>query len=104
MADAGEKLKVFISYSRRDAAEFADELTAGLELAGFAPFLDRQDISPGEDWETRLGGLIAESDTVVFGVSPEVVKSEGCVGEVNKTLAQSKRLLPVIFKPVPNTD
>ena len=39
MADAGEKLKVFISYSRRDASEFADELVAGLELAGFAPFV-----------------------------------------------------------------
>ena len=25
MADSGEKSKVFISYSRRDAAEFADE-------------------------------------------------------------------------------
>ena len=45
---AGDKLKVFISYSRRDAADFADELVAGLELAGFAPFLDRHDIKPGE--------------------------------------------------------
>jgi hypothetical protein len=44
----GDKLKVFISYSRRDAADFADELVAGLELAGFAPFLDRHDIKPGE--------------------------------------------------------
>jgi hypothetical protein len=41
MADAGigEKLKVFISYSRKDSAAFADELVAGLEVAGFAPFL-----------------------------------------------------------------
>jgi hypothetical protein len=45
---AGEKLKVFISYSRRDAAAFADELVAGLELAGFDPFIDRLDIKPGE--------------------------------------------------------
>jgi hypothetical protein len=55
---AGEKLKVFISYSRQDAADFADELVAGLELAGFAPFLDLHDIKPGEPWEDRLGGLI----------------------------------------------
>jgi phosphomannomutase len=34
-----EKLKVFISYSHRDSADFADELVAGLELAGFEPFL-----------------------------------------------------------------
>jgi hypothetical protein len=39
MAD-GQKLKVFISYSRKDSSDFADELVAGLELAGFAPFLE----------------------------------------------------------------
>src|SRR4051812_35082858 len=81
---AGEKLKVFISYSRRDASEFADELGAGLELAGFAPFLDRHDIAAGEDWEARLGGLITQSDTVVFVISPEAVKSERCVWEVDR--------------------
>jgi TIR domain-containing protein/WD40 domain-containing protein len=106
MADtgAGEKLKVFISYSRRDSAAFADELLAGLEVAGFAPFLDRHDIAPGEPWEARLGGLIEQSDTVVFVVSPEAIKSDRCVWEVDKTLALSKRLLPVIFKPVPEHD
>src|SRR5262249_39634004 len=103
MADvsAGEKLKVFISYSRRDSAESADELLAGLEVAGFAPFLDRHDIAPGEPWEARLGGLITQSDTVVFVVSPEAVKSERCTWEVDRTIELSKRLLPVIFKAVP---
>src|SRR5262245_42234971 len=106
MADvsAGEKLKVFISYSRRDSAAFADELVAGLEVASFAPFLDRHDIAAGEDWEARLGGLIALSDTVVFVVSPEAVKSERCTWEVDRTLELSKRLLPVIFKSVPDHD
>src|ERR1043166_4846600 len=104
MADTGEKLKVFISYSRRDAAEFADELVAGLELAGFAPFLDRHDIAAGEDWEARLGGLIAQPDTVVSVVSPESVRPGRCVGEVERTLANSKRLLPVVYKPVADAD
>src|SRR5215468_9107654 len=106
MADvsAGEKLKVFISYSRKDSAAFADELVAGLEVAGFAPFLDRHDIAAGEDWEARLGGLIAESDTVVFVVSPEAVKSERCVWEVGRTLGLSERLLPVIYKTVLDAD
>jgi formylglycine-generating enzyme required for sulfatase activity len=103
-ADAGEKLKVFISYSRRDSAAFADELVAGLEFGGFAPFLDRHDIAAGEDWEARLGGLIAQSDTVVFVVSPEAVKSGRCTWEVDRTIQLSKRLLPIIFKPVPEHD
>jgi hypothetical protein len=103
MADsgAGERLKVFISYSRKDSEEFADELLAGLKVAGFAPFLDRHDIVAGEDWEARLGGLIEQSDTVVVVVSPEAVKSERCVWEVDRTIELSKRLMPVIFKPVP---
>src|SRR5262245_42926147 len=106
MADAGapEKLKVFISYSRRDSSDFADELVAGLELAGFAPFLDRHDIAAGEEWEARLRGLIAQSDTVVFVVSPEAVSSERCIWEVHQTVDLSKRLLPVIHKPVPDSD
>jgi hypothetical protein len=72
-AGAGEKLKVFISYSRKDSTAFVDELVAGLEYGGFAPFLDRHDIVAGEEWEARLGGLIEQSDTVVFIVSPEPV-------------------------------
>src|SRR6516162_3349579 len=103
-AGAGEKLKVFISYSRKDSAAFADELLAGLEVAGFAPFLDRHDIAPGEPWEARLGGLITQSDTVVFVVSPEALKSKQCTWEVDRTLEVSKRLLPVIFKSVPDHD
>jgi WD40 repeat protein len=101
---AGEKLKVFVSYSRKDSATFADELVAGLKLAGFAPFLDRHDIAAGEDWEARLGGLIAQSDTVIFVVSPEAVKSERCTWEVDRTIELSKRLLPVVFKRVPEQD
>jgi hypothetical protein len=95
---SGDKLKVFISYSRRDSSDFADELVAGLELAGFAPFLDRHDIAPGEPWEERLGSLIQQAETVVYVISPEAVKSERCQWEVDKTLALSKRLMPIVFQ------
>ena len=103
-SNTSEKLKVFISYSRRDSSDFADELLAGLELAGFAPFLDRHDIAPGEKWEERLGGLIAQADTIVFVVSPEAVRSERCQWEVDNGFAASKRVLPVIWKHVPESD
>jgi hypothetical protein len=103
-ADTGPKSKgkVFISYSRKDSAAFADDLVLGLEDRGFAPFLDRHDIKPGEPWEARLGGLIEQSDTVVFVISPGSVRSERCVWEVDKAFALSKRILPVIYKSVPD--
>jgi hypothetical protein len=49
---------VFISYSRQDAADFADELVAGDELAGFSPAIDRHDIKLGGPSEDRFGGPI----------------------------------------------
>jgi hypothetical protein len=48
--------------------------------------------------------LIQEADTVVFVVSPEAINSERCNWEVDKTVELSKRLLPVIFKPVPDAE
>ena len=93
MADTSTgKLKVFISYSRKDSAAFADELVLGLEDRGFAPFLDRHDIKPGEPWEARLGALIEQSDTVIFVISPESAKSERCVWEIDNALGFSKRI------------
>ena len=48
MADisaAGDrKLRVFISYSRKDE-DCAQELLAGLEVVGFEPYLDKHDIA-----------------------------------------------------------
>jgi hypothetical protein len=101
MGDAGaeEKLRVFISHSRTDSAAFAEELAVVLEIAGFAPFLDNGEMTTG--WNVRLGGLIEYSDAVVFVVSPEAVKSERVLWEVDRTIELSKPLLPVIFKPVP---
>lgn len=103
-ARSPEALKVFISYSRRDSRDFAEEVVAGLQLAGFAPFLDRHDIAAGEEWEARLIGLIAQADTIVFILSPELINSRRCKWEIEKAAAQSKRLLPVIFKSVAPAD
>ena len=96
---APEAAKVFLSYSRRDAA-FADDLVAGLQACGFEAYIDREDIAPGEAWEARLSGLIGEADTVVYVISPHSVNSEQCHWEVTETLAMSKRLLPVVWEPV----
>ena len=52
-----ERLKVFISYSRKDSA-FAEDLLLALEAAGFDPYLDKHDIVPGEPWEERLDRLV----------------------------------------------
>lgn len=97
-------LRVFISYARADGSALAEDLKTGLEVAGFAPFLDRHDIAAGEDWEARLGALIEAADTVVFLVSPAAVRSERCTWEVKTAEDLSKRVLPVLAVNVPEVD
>ena len=99
----GPKLKVFVSYSRKDAA-FADELVSGLELCGFDAYLDKEDIAPGEPWEARLGHLIRDGDTVVFVLSPSSIASKHCEWEVAETVRLSKRLLPIVWQHVPDNE
>jgi len=96
MQPLGERLRVFISYARLDASEFALELLAALELAGFEAFVDRHDIAPGEDWELRLERLIGSSHTVVFVVSPASAASKECARELAQAQAASKRIIPVV--------
>jgi hypothetical protein len=100
MESTTDKLKVFLSYARHDASALADELSAGLAVAGFEPFLDRADIAAGEDWELRLSKLIAGADTVVFLLSPAGVQSERCAWEVATAERLSKRIIPVVAVPV----
>src|SRR3954467_3774040 len=97
------KLKVFLSYSRKDGA-FAEELRAALDLLGFEAYLDKEDIAPGEPWEERLGNLIRLADTVVFIISPESLKSDHVKWEVDETARAGKRLVPVILTQVPDND
>jgi formylglycine-generating enzyme required for sulfatase activity len=104
MADAGAgtqgPLRVFISYSRKDE-EFAQDLLAGLEAAGFEPYLDKHHIAAGEDWEARLGRLIEAADAIVFIMSPDSIASQRCGWELERSDVLQKRLLPIVLRRVP---
>jgi WD40 repeat protein len=98
------KPRIFVSYARSDSSALADELVAGLEVAGFEPYLDRHDIAAAEDWEARLGALILSADTVVFILSPAAVRSDRCAWEVERARKLGKRVIPVEGKPTLEAD
>jgi hypothetical protein len=95
----GSKLKVFVSYSRRDL-DFADQLVAVLESQGFQTFIDRTGIYGAEQWEERLGQLILQGDTVVFLLSPDSAESDVCAWEVDEAIRRGKRIIPVLCRPL----
>jgi TIR domain len=86
------KPTIFISYARSDSSALAEELVAGLELAGFEPYLDRHDIAAAEDWEARLGALIQGADTVVFILSPAAVRR--LRAQPDKKIVDSQAAIP----------
>lgn len=49
----GDKLKVFISYARRDTAA-ADALVAALQSREFEVLIDRRSLPFGDEWQAEL--------------------------------------------------
>jgi tetratricopeptide (TPR) repeat protein len=103
VAADGDRAKVFVSYSRKDTA-FARMLVEALTQRGFDPFLDTNDIAPGEPWQERLSGLLAAADTVVFCISPDWVASPVCGWELDESARLGKRFIPVIARSVAVAD
>src|SRR3954451_8824283 len=88
---------VFISYSRKDMA-FAYRLEAALKTRGFEPLIDRSEIYAFEDWWQRIEALIAQTDTVVFVLSPDSVASEVALREVAFAASLKKRFARVVAR------
>jgi len=95
----GEKLNVFISYSRDDL-KFADQLRAALLAYDFAITIDRESIISGEDWRQRLGLLIRDADTIVFALSPSSARSAICAWEAKEAASLGKRIIPILCRPL----
>src|SRR5271170_2043349 len=102
-AAAGNRAKVFVSYSRKDLA-FAQMMVDALAKRGFDAFLDKKDIAPGEPWQEHLAGLIATADTVVFIVSPDAVASPICAWELDESTRLGKRIIPVVARRISDAD
>ena len=98
---AAKKLKVFISYSRRDLV-FAERIVAALEARGLSPKIDTRDLPKLEDWRRELLGFIREADAVVFIVSPNSIASPVCEWEIQQVASLNKRLAPIVYERVPD--
>jgi tetratricopeptide (TPR) repeat protein len=95
-----QKLKVFISYSRRDMA-FADRLVTALESRDIEVVIDRRDLPLLEEWQNELIGFIRKADAVVYLLSPSSINSKWCKWEVEQVAALNKRLAPIVAEALP---
>lgn len=82
---------VFISYSRKDAAEYAELLEQRLEATGFATFRDDHEIAPGDPLNSVIRRAVLRSRQFILVDTPDARKSSWVVNEVKVRLQSGKK-------------
>ncbi len=86
------RTRVFIGYATEDFA-MAEKLFDRLEARGYAPWLDRRKLLPGQNWPRRIEDAIANADFFVACFSKNSVKKRGGFqAEVRFALDCARRL------------
>lgn len=98
-----DKLRVFISFSRRNL-EFARKLVTALEVRSIDAYIDERDLPLAVEFQAELLDFIRNADAVVFLVSAASVKSQWCRWELEQVAALSKRLAPVLIEVLPDVE
>lgn len=69
-------IDVFISYAREDE-KIARDLFDFLKRNGFSPWLDKENLLPGQNWELAIENAVTNSHAQVFLCSPRSVGKRG---------------------------
>ena len=84
--------KVFLAYVQEDRSA-ADRLFRDLETRGFAPWLDRRKLLPGQNWPRAIEDAIETSDFFVACFSRNSVsKKGGFQAEIRYAMDCAKRV------------
>ena len=71
-----DPISVFLSYARGDE-KAVEKLYRRLVAEGFRPWMDTQNLLPGENWRTSIQGAIRDSDVFVACLSNKTVDTRG---------------------------
>jgi hypothetical protein len=80
-------VKLFISYSRVDAGNFAKHIHRYLRENGHAVFIDVNSITIGDPWASSIEKNISDCDLFVFILTPDSLSSP----HVEKEVLQARR-------------
>jgi hypothetical protein len=89
----------FISYSTKDAKEFAlklcDKLKAG--PPSIPAWLDKREIKPGMDWDDQVVEAIRTGESVIFVMSKDSVRMRSiCKAEWCRALKYKNPAIPIL--------
>jgi hypothetical protein len=73
-----KEVRIFISYARKDFAK-AHLIYSRLKQEEFSPWIDKEDIIPGQDWELEIEKAIKECNFFLACLSKYSISKEGYV-------------------------
>lgn len=80
------RLRVFLSYAREDEDTVLN-LYQRLQADGFQPWMDKEDLMPGQKWEEAILKAVREADVFLSCVSQHSVNKTGFINrEINYAL------------------
>ena len=74
--DQSRPLRVFLCHASEDKASVRD-IYERLKTDGFLPWLDEEDLLPGQEWEEEIPKAVKNADAVIVFVSRRSVPKEG---------------------------
>lgn len=90
--------RLFISYSRTDS-QFVDHLENDLKIRGYTCWVDRSDLTGGQNWVTMIQKAIDSCQAMVVVLSPESANSIWVQREFLYALEMKKLVVPLIWRP-----
>lgn len=96
--------RIFLSGAHEDA-ERVTRVYKALVAAGFAPWMDAYDMSPGDDWSREIDVAIRAADFCLIFVSETSVSRAGYFNRETRTIFEvndyrEARIIPVRLDPV----
>jgi hypothetical protein len=92
-------MKLFISYAHDDIDQVT-ELAEELRSRGHEPWFGEK-LMPGDDWRSDLRRAIADSDALVYALSPHSAVKEWCRWECAQAIESNKPIFPVLLRDTP---
>ena len=88
---------IFISYTHLDA-DFAENLSNKLKVAGFNTWIDYAGLKAGDDWRKGIEQAIKEASALVLIMSPESISSPYVTFEWAFAYGAGVQIIPILYR------
>jgi hypothetical protein len=100
-----KKAKIFVSYSRRDAGDFAEQIQRHFASFGrYDVFTDVNSINVGDDWGDTIEDNISNCDVFVIMITYGALHSPHVENEVLQAQREKKKIIPCFYRNVIDRD